>query len=369
VRQIQSSVDIANRQEPVGDYFRHAFDVDSQYHTAPGGRQDAVAGAGYRFVGEGFAGRNGYSLTPAIDESSLLTAFVQDEIALLGGRLAVTVGSQVQYDSFSGAGVQPTVRAMWKGLPRQRLSARLSRALRTPSLYERGIRIELLPVPTDSGLPLDGVAVGNPAIQAETLFDTEAGYRLEIGTAASIDVTGFVGHYRRLRTQEPASPIVQLAPLPHLLLISQFGDQLEVTTRGFEATGHWAQIPSWRFDGSYARFRLIPLLSASSQDPAAATEDGSAPRLQWQLRSTFSPGSHTTVSAAIFHVGPLALFQVPAYSRLDVNLEWRLNARLSAMVIGQNLLEATHSEFSGADSLLLATRLPRSVGLRLRWAC
>ena len=50
--QIQSFVDIAGRQEPVGNYHRHAFDVDTQYHTALGARQDLVAGAGYRFIDE-----------------------------------------------------------------------------------------------------------------------------------------------------------------------------------------------------------------------------------------------------------------------------------------------------------------------------
>jgi hypothetical protein len=37
------------------------------------------------------------------------------------------------------------------------------------------------------------------------------------------------------------------------------------------------------------------------------------------------------------------------------------------MVIGQNLFAAAHAEFSGADSLLLATKMPRNVSLRLRW--
>ena len=59
----------------------------------------------------------GFSLTPAEGDSSLLTAFVQDEIALFGNRLAVTLGSQVQCDSDSGAGVQPNARVMWKLVP------------------------------------------------------------------------------------------------------------------------------------------------------------------------------------------------------------------------------------------------------------
>ena len=137
--QIQSSVDITGREEPVGTYDRHAFDVDAQYHTALGAHQDLVAGAGYRFINEGFAGRVGFSLTPAEDRSTLLTAFVQDEIALFGNRLALTLGSQVQHDSDSGAGMQPTVRAMWKALPHQRLWAATSCALRGRRRFlERG---------------------------------------------------------------------------------------------------------------------------------------------------------------------------------------------------------------------------------------
>ncbi len=106
--QVQSFVDIAGRQEPVGDYHRRAVDLDTQYHTSLGTRQDLVAGAGYRFIDEKFDGHVGLSLNPARSNSSLSTAFVQDEIGFVGNRLAVTLGSQVQYDSVAGAGVQPT---------------------------------------------------------------------------------------------------------------------------------------------------------------------------------------------------------------------------------------------------------------------
>ena len=75
-----------------------------------------------------------------------------------------------------------------------------------------------------------------------------------------------------------------------------------------------------------------------------------------------------TVGAALFHVGPLVQLQVAAYTRLDVNAEWRFGRGLSLMAIGQNLLDPAHSEFGGAGSLLLPTQIPRSATLRLRWA-
>jgi len=365
--QIQSFLDIAARQEPVGIYDRHAFDVDAQYHTALGAHQDLVAGGGYRFIEEGFKGHVGFSLTPNQSHSSFFSAFLQDEIALFRNRLAVTLGSQVQYDSDSGGGLQPTVRVMWKALPRQRLWAAMSRALRTPSLEERGFRVDYPPVPTAIGLPLLVTALGNPAMKTETVIDVEAGYRFEVGTAGSIDVTGFVGRYDHLVTQEVSAPIVQFVPSPQILAATQFGNQLQATTRGLELAGHWTPAPAWRLDGSYTAFHVTPQLGATSQDPNAAREDGSAPHGQWQLRSAFSPITRATINVAIFHVGPLEQLKVDAYTRADLSAEWRFTSRLSAMAIGQNLLNAAHAEFAGVGSLLLATQVPRSADIQLVW--
>jgi iron complex outermembrane receptor protein len=227
--------------------------------------------------------------------------------------------------------------------------------------------VDYPPVPSASGLPLVVTLLGNPAAETEKLVDAEAGYRLEIGTAGSIDVTGFVGRYDHLVTQEPSAPVVQFVPLPQILVTTRFGNQLQATTRGVEVAGHWTPVPAWRIDGSYTAFHLIPQLAATSQDPSAAAEDGSAPRTQWQLRSVFSPATRATVGVSIFHVGPLQLLHVDAYTRADISAEWRFSSRLSAMAIGQDLFNAAHAEFGGAGSLLQATQVPRSGSLRLRW--
>jgi iron complex outermembrane receptor protein len=227
--------------------------------------------------------------------------------------------------------------------------------------------VEFPPVPSASGLPLVVSLLGNPAAITETFVDAEAGYRLEIGTSGSIDVTGFVGRYGHLRTQEVASPVIRFVPSRQILAVSQFGNQLQATTRGLEVAGHWTPLPVWRLDGSYTAFDVTPQLAASSHDPLAANEDGSAPRAQWQLRSAFSPVTRATLAVAIFHVGALEQLKVDAYTRADISAEWRFTRRLSAMAIGNNLFDAAHAEFGGSNSLLLTTQAARSASLRLRW--
>ena len=256
--QVQSFMDVTRRQETIGDYAREVFDLDTQYRMAIGAHQDLIAGAGYRLSRERIAGRFGFSLAPAEDSSSLVTAFVQDEIALFGNRLAITLGSQVQHVSDSGAGVQPTARVAWKAGSRHRLWAATSRAIRPPALLDRRLRLTFPPVPTDSGLPLVVTVTGSPDAETENLVDAEAGYRLEVGTTVSIDVTGYVGRYDHLRTLEPAAPIIELVPSPRILVASHIGNLLEARTRGLEIAGRWAPVAAWRLDGATQSFHVTP---------------------------------------------------------------------------------------------------------------
>jgi len=55
-------------------------------------------------------------------------------------------------------------------------------------------------------------ALGNPAFQSETLVNTEVGYRVEIGSTASVDVAVFHGRYDNLKTSEPLAPRLELTP-------------------------------------------------------------------------------------------------------------------------------------------------------------
>ena len=364
--QVQSFVDIEHRQEPIGDYERNMVDIDTQYHRSLGARHDLVAGAGFRFFDEKFAGHVGFGLNPAIGDSKLVTAFAQDEVRLAGGRVAVTLGAQIQHDTDVGVGVQPTARALWKVSDGQRLWAAASRALRTPSLDERGISIDFPPATGPGGVPVLISVRGNPSAQTENFVDAEGGYRLEIGRAASVDVTGFTGRYHNLHTQEPTAPVFEVAPVPHISEVVQFGNLLQADTRGLEVAGHWSPIAAWHLDASSTFFRLFPH-PGTSLDPASAAYDGNAPRHQWQLHSGFPIGRRGTLDAVVLHVGMLAQTGVAAYTRADIRAEWRVTDHLSAIVVGQNLLDASHSEFASSVSFLTATQIPRSASFRLRW--
>ena len=217
-----------------------------------------------------------------------------------------------------------------------------------------------------AGLPLVVTVLGDPDAGTETLVDAEVGYRIESGPA-NLSVTGYVGSYRGLQTREISDPVVVFVPSPHIVVSSQFENLLQATTRGLEITGHWSPVPAWRLDGSVTTFHVTPRLDLASIDPAASSSDGDAPGLQWQLRTVVAPVTGLTLMGALYHVGPLAQLAIDGYTRADVTAEWRFSRQLSVMVTGQNLLDPAHPEFSSANSLVMATQVPRSVSLGFRW--
>ncbi len=371
--ELQSFVDFNHRRESIGDYRRHTVDVDANYHTAYG-RHDLVSGGGFRTIDESIADGVGYSFNPSSAQVRLVNLFAQDEIALAQRRVKLSLGAKFEHSTYAGSGLQPTARAIWTVTPRQRVWGAISRALRTPSMFDRGGRVDFPPslpepIPGDPGpqFPLAISALGNPDLRNERLLSTEAGYRLEISSKATVDVAAFTGHYDGLITNEPSAPTVALVNGRPLVRVSTiFQNLLAADTRGVEISGRAAG-SVWLFDGTFSAFHLTPHLDPASHDPVAPTYDGSAPTYQWRGRSALSLGPRAQADFMIVRAGPITQVHVPAYTRADARFEWKLTARVSATAVGQNLFSRSHVEFAGSERNIVATRVPRSASVRLTW--
>jgi iron complex outermembrane recepter protein len=361
--QVQSTVGIQRRDDFVSTD-ESSIDADAQYQFKFGGRQDIVAGGGYRFVNSALGTNFAVAFDPPIQNTVVGNVFVQDEVALTD-RVYLTLGSKLEHDTFTGWGLQPTARLMWAPAKRHHIWVAASRALRTPSQMDLALRVNAIVVPGERAPMVMGV-VGNPDYRAEEFQDVEAGYRLELASVLSVDVTTFRGHYTRLPTSEPLAPVFETTPgPPHLFIASRLENRRQADTAGLEVAARFAPVRAWRLDASYSRFHFTPHLDATSQDTSVAPQDGNAPAHQWQLRSSVWLGGRTEANATLFHVGTLSGFGVPAYTRADARVEVRLTGHLSAVAAGRNLFDSTHAEY--ASNVLITTQVPRSADVQLVW--
>jgi len=361
--QVQGFSALSARDESIL-YEREATnDVDMQYQTSLGSRHAIVAGGGYR--DSDLVTRGTPTLSIPSEEGAIVNAFLEDDVAVVQA-VHVTLGTKIEHDTFAGVGVLPSARAMWTIDARQRAWVALSRARRTPSASLRAIEFHWT-IPAENGLPVASTLHGDPGLRSENLMQVDTGYRLQIGSTASVDVAAFRGAYDHSTTVETGVPQFDFMPYPHVSVGIQYGSLLSVRTHGVEVAGHWAPAWRWRVDGSYSALRVSPELDPSSLDAASAHFDGNAPQHQWQVHGTGLLTRRLQASAGIFRTGSLRVMAIPAYTRADARVEFKMTSRITAAVSGQNLATPSHLEFSDISQGLIGSRVPRTVRAQLRW--
>jgi iron complex outermembrane receptor protein len=363
ILQVQAYHTTMHRDEPIVRFTESTSDVDAQYQTRLAGRHGLVFGGGYRHVDVSADD----SITAQMGSNRIETfnTFLQDEIAVHRG-VALTLGSRLGYDTFGGWAMQPSARVMWEASAGQRLWAAASRAGRTPSNADRSVQLNL-GVQPGAGLPVLLATKGNPGFRSEQLLQLETGHRIRLGATAALETTIFTGSYTDLSTSEPFQPTVELTPAPaHVLAGVTLHNLLSARASGVEVNALWAPLPQWEIDTSYSGFHLTGKLDSASLDMQAADTDGDAPAHQWHARTTLALRPRVRVGASIWRVGKLRRLSVPAYTRVDAMAEFRVNSRMTAAAVGQNLTDSHHDEYA-SQAIFLTSRIPRSLRFDLRW--
>jgi iron complex outermembrane receptor protein len=341
-------------------------DLDLQYHTRAYARHDLVVGGGYRhmtFSSHGTFG--GLSLSQDRYTGVIANVYAQDEIPV-AERLRVTLGSRFEHDSLSGWNAQPTARVLYDlARSQQRVWASASQAVHTPSVFDIGLQTEVELPPAPDGTPMTLSIRGNPNYRPERFIDVEAGYRVSIGTRATIDVATFRGGYNGLPLAHPLAPEFVASP-PHLVLPMQIQNLLDATTTGVEISGRWMPAQAFALDASYSALSIVHHRDSASQDQVPAFAGDLSPTQEWQLHPTvlFPRGE---LSVSLFHVGEIQAIPVSAYTRADVRVEMKLTHELTASVIGHNLSSSLHLESFGSATAFPSTQVPRSVQFQLAW--
>jgi iron complex outermembrane recepter protein len=311
------------------------IDSDLQHHFRVGQGHDLLWGFGFRWMDD-----NGRTSTPYVGfvptrrTMRLFSAFVQDEITLVPGRLAWTVGSKLEHNEFSDFEAQPSTRLTWTPNARQTLWMAVSRAVRAPSRVDIDYHIPKTP---------PYAIAGGPDFHAEKLVAYETGYRVRPLQILSLSLATFYNHYDDLYSVELENPS---QPLPYTIQNGVAGQSW-----GVEVSGLYQALPLWRFRGGYAFFKK-DLWSRPGHDvlPNVLASLGNDPRNQVVIQSMISAGAHVECDATLRYVDRLSSPRVPSYVAVDGRLGVR-RGPVEIAVVGQNLTEKAHPEFYAAQEV------------------
>lgn len=354
------------------DYSRHldtgfedtqnTVDVDFEHHVALGPRNDVVWGLGARIINSEYGVGYDFTIVPNRRLDSLYSAFLQDQLKLTDS-LSLTFGSKFEHNSISGFEYEPSVQLVWTPTEKQTVWFSASRAIREPSPIDVGLQDDAAVVPVGSSFAVVTV-LGNPNIKAEEFRDLELGYRALASKRVSLDATAFTGLYRNLESLAALTPyVVSPQGVPYLVLPELFVNGGRASTYGAEFFANWNITGRFRISPGYSYFHM----NADGDSSTLATPTGVSPNHQFQVRSLLDLPRNLEWDNTVGYVSKLADGNIPAYTRVDSRLGWRVGEFVELSVVGQNLLTARHAEFSDTTYPLDHTLVERSVFGKVTW--
>ena len=341
------------------------LDLDFLHRRKVRARHELAVGWGYRLTDLALGNRLTFSFEPEHRHPSLFTGFLEDAIALRGDRLQLVLGSKFEHNRYSGFEIQPTARLLWAPSPRQAAWLAVSRAVRSPAPADQDLRWNAWAQPGLGGRAALVRLIGRPDFRSERLRAYEAGYRIRPLPSVSLDAASFYNSYRDLRDYAWGTPFAEVVPAPlHLVVPAYVGNLSQAKSWGLELAANWQPVPRWKLAGSYTGLALR--IHRTGDPMYGALIHGDHPRHQASLRSALDLSHTVQADVAVYYVGALGIFGIPAYTRVDARLAWQPKPPLELSVAAANLLDPRHPEYLPAVGGPPA-EIGRSLYVKVTW--
>ncbi|MBQ0727901.1 MAG: TonB-dependent receptor [Thalassolituus oleivorans] len=373
---LQVYFDHTKRSEYILEQEKDTFDFDFQHRYSGFNRHDIVWGLGYRRIDDHYINSDIVTFNDSTEKtSSLISAFIQDEIALSEENLRLTIGSKFERTDFTGVEIQPSVKLLWIPAPGTTLWGSVSRAARTPSAMEQrgSISTGLLLLPGVDPISFSNDADGN--FESEYLTAYELGFRIQPTETTSLDISAFYNDYSNAASYEYNT--YQIVPNPYdpaadpLVIPSQtvFDNKMDVASKGVELVADWRVVSGWRLQSTYSYLTVDTQRDADSTDVFSRVPlEGGSPEHQATLRSIHDIKESMTFDLWMQYVSSLDSTTLSAtrddsigeYTSVNARFAWLPKKNIELSLVGRNLFDNRHPEFVG-EYYILRSEVERSL--------
>ncbi|MCB1876870.1 MAG: TonB-dependent receptor [Chromatiales bacterium] len=360
---VQICYDRFHRDEyAIGEQTLDTVDVDFQHHRRFGGWQELIWGIGFRNIKTRTHVSGATQIARDSISEQLVSSFIQDEVGLLEDQLRLTFGSKFEHNESTGWEIQPNLRLLWLIGQRTSVWGAISRAVRTPSLGERYVDVDITTIapnnpPLNAPLPVLLNIQGNEAFDSEVLTAYEIGMRIEPSPTLALDFTLFYNVYKDVRTIERQE--LQISrDFSYLIQYARFDNKARGNIHGFEIAADWILQADWRVALAYSFAEADLETDRNSVDFSHKSTEDNLPRHQISLRSMMNLRPNIDFDlwlryvdrSVALYLGALEFPSVAAYWDLDLRLAWRPHKGIELALVGQNLLDKSRPE--GGQELL-----------------
>lgn len=340
---VRSWLDYTHRNQP--NTFREnltIWDIELRHHWRLAERHDLTWGGGYRIANDQIENDEILAFLPAEKMLHWVNLFAQDDIAL-SKTLRLILGLRLEHNSYTNTEYLPNLRLAWSPTQEHMAWTAVSRAVRAPSRIDR----EIFAPPAPPFL-----VAGGPRFESEIVHTFELGYRTNALRNATVSITGFYSEYDRLRTLEQATP---LSPFT-------FQNNAEGRTHGVEIWGDWRPLHKLKLTAGMVLQQVD--IDSPPDLLLGSAFDANDPSKYGMLKVSYDITPNHLLDAVIRYSGKLSNPDVPAYTAMDIRYGWKMTPDIELSVIGQNLLDSEHPEFSAVAS---RAEYERGLFAKLQW--
>ncbi|MCP4714610.1 MAG: TonB-dependent receptor, partial [Deltaproteobacteria bacterium] len=341
------------------------WDIDLHYRFSAFEHHEIIWGLGFRNTRISKNETNiFFILDPQRRYISKYSGFIEDDIMLIDEHLKLILGSKFEYNSFTDFEVQPTLRLLWTPHGHHTFWASVSRAVRTPALVEHDGNVRLAVVALPVGPKRLVAWQGTDSFDSEELTAYELGYRMNLNHTFSLDLAAFYNVYDELRTLEPGEPVRH----PGYIMLPQLLDnRMDGRTCGIEAAANLQASRWWHLQASATWIQMNLDPETDSRAANASTDENMTPSHWFSLRSLMDINSRLELDTSLYFVDNVPGLGAKRYTNLSVRLGWKPVKGLELALIGQNLLDNKHNEFSDEIYRRASNEVRRSFYGRISW--
>lgn len=360
--QLQAYADHWHDDSIVIDDRRQIADIEAQWRTDPDARVEWAYGLGMRYVRDTIDSRYA-TFDPEREDALTYDVFASMGAWAVPEKLRVMLGARVHWNDYTGVEVEPTARVTWLPAEKHSVWAAVSRGVRVPSRSERDL---LLPNFGFTGvmIPLDG----SKDLESEVLLSYELGYRFMPKPDFAIEVATYVNHYDKLRTVELDYPRVDFwEGWPALLIPFEARNNMEATVMGGSVALDWRPREWWRVRGSWAYLNEHLNPQFRSLDIITEQTSRDTPRHVFTLWNSFDITPKVSLDSLLQYVDRLDGLDVDDYVIANLRLGWRPREDLLLSLVGTNLLDSSHLEYTSSLVNTEVAEIERGIYAEVKW--
>lgn len=337
------------------------WDIDFQRFHSWGTHYDWLWGFGYRLVQSDIQGDFTLTSIPTRRNSQTFRGYLMNYLHNAENTVELVFGASLERNDFTRWEFQPTARLRWNPSDTETVWLAASSAVRTPSLEEHDLRLNIPLAPFTFFAFHE-----NHDLEEERLHSYEVGYRFLPRENMTADITAFYNKYDNVQTIEDdfGNPFVENGGVYFPLF---FDNKAESEAYGIEFATDIQITDRWKMRGAYTLFEIQSEIDADSTDIFFSETDESTPRTQFNLRSYLDLTEEWELDSGFYFVDTVPFTGNRSYFRGDLRVGYNPSDNLRFSLGVQNAFEDQHAE-EGEGIIGSGSEVERNVYASITWS-